>query len=155
MSKARVVRNDEGEVEEGADWVFKAAAGNTDGMFDFMVGPVEYLSGPPLHVHREQHDSFYVLEGTLTVQIDEEVVELSSGDFVTIPPGTPHTFDNLDDGGTVRAINVMTPGGLGELFSELAVVGTTEDPAEAARDAAQRHGVTRVGPPLREKLGLG
>jgi len=150
-----IVRAGDGDREKGADWLFKASAATTDGALDFMIGEVAYCTGPPLHVHDVQHDTFYVLDGVLTVQLGEEVHELRAGDFVTIPPGVPHTFDNLDPNGRVEAINVMTPGGLGFLFGELAEAATAQDPPAAAREAARRHGVTRVGPTLVERLGIG
>src|ERR1700761_1081287 len=96
MAEARILRGSQGDVLDGVPWVFKATGATTGGHFDFMVGEVRYLSGPPLHVHAEQDDTFYVLEGVLTIQADDEVFELTAGDFVSVPPGVPHTFDNLD-----------------------------------------------------------
>lgn len=154
MSEARIVRHDEGETTQGAEWLFKASGTNTGGVFDFMVGPIAYLSGPALHVHDEQHDTFYVLEGVLTVRINDDVHDLHPGDFVTIPPGVAHTFDNVrDPDGVVRAINVMTPGGLDKAFAELADAQGSSEP-DAARKAAARNGITRVGTTLGEFLGL-
>lgn len=156
MADARIVRSAEGEPGEEVNWLFKATGRDTQGRFDFMVGPVEYLTGPPLHVHSDQDDTFYVLEGVLTVQVGDELFELEPGDFATIPPGVPHTFDNLrKDGPPVKAINLMTPGGFNELFADLAQAGRggEADPA-ALQQVAETHGVTTVGPPLRVKLGL-
>jgi mannose-6-phosphate isomerase-like protein (cupin superfamily) len=48
---------------------------------------------PPLHVHRDAEQVFYILEGegTMTVGLDEaETVELRVGDFVRTPPGIHH-----------------------------------------------------------------
>jgi quercetin dioxygenase-like cupin family protein len=67
----------------------------TGAPFDFIIGNVPYLSGPPLHIHSAQHDTFVVLEGILTVQIGEDVLDLMPGDFASIPPGVAHTFDNI------------------------------------------------------------
>jgi quercetin dioxygenase-like cupin family protein len=151
MEKALVVRGTEGEVFGSANWLFKASGAQTDGQFDFMVGPVGYLSGPPLHTHTEQYDTFYVLDGVLTVQAGEDLFELRAGDFVTVPPGVPHTFDSVHEDQPVTAINVMTPGGLGEVFAAHARPVLDDEERDRLR---RRYGVT-VGPPLREKLGLG
>ena len=64
---------------------FKATVQATRGRFDFMVGNVPLFSGPPLHVHTDQHDTFYVLDGILTLQVYDEIHELGPGDFVTVP----------------------------------------------------------------------
>lgn len=155
MAEARILRAAEGETVDGAPWLFKATGANTGGHFDFMVGEVEYCTGPPLHVHETQDDSFFVLEGTLTVQAGDEVVELVPGDFVSVPPGVPHTFDNLDkDQGPVRTINLMTPGVLHDFFAQHAAAGLGEADPAVVRQLADDHGISRVGPTLGERLGL-
>lgn len=153
MAEARIVRAAEGETVEGAPWLFKATGASTGGHFDFMVGEVAYCSGPPLHVHETQDDSFFVLEGRLTVQAGDEVVELGPGDFVSVPPGVPHTFDNLDPDQVVRTINLMTPGVLHDFFAQHAAAGIDADPA-VVRRLAEEHGIKRVGPSLGEQRGL-
>ncbi len=120
-----------------------------------MVGNIAYLTGPPLHVHREQDDTFFVLEGVLTVQVGDEVFDLGPGDFATVPPGVPHTFDNTQkDQPPVKVCNLMTPGGLDELFRDMTSMGeAARDPATRA-DLMAKHGVTMVGPTLSVKMGL-
>jgi quercetin dioxygenase-like cupin family protein len=153
MAEARIVRKSEGEVYERL-WKFKHGS-LTGGRFDFMVGDIGYLSGPPLHVHREQDDTFFVLEGVLTVQVGEEVFDLGPGDFASVPPGVPHTFDNTrKDQPPVKVCNLMTPGGLDAQFRDLATLGAgARDPVKAA-PLREKHGVATVGPTLGVKLGL-
>jgi quercetin dioxygenase-like cupin family protein len=154
MAEARILRSSQGDTLEGVPWIFKATGATTGGHFDFMVGEVAYLSGPPLHVHEEQDDTFYVLEGVLTVQADDEVFELTAGDFVSVPPGVPHTFDNVDkDQAPVRTINLMTPAVLHDFFAKQVAAGPDAEPT-ALRALAHSHGIKRVGPTLGEKLGL-
>lgn len=149
-----VVRSNEGRPYKQGPALFKAAGDETGGRFDFFEMEIEYLTGPGLHYHFIQDDTFYILEGILAVQFGEEVVELGPGDFCTIPPGVPHTFDNIrKDQPPVKVINVMTPAGYEGVFS------ANEDPT-AATDPAVRdkinadHNVAYVGPPLKVKLGL-
>jgi quercetin dioxygenase-like cupin family protein len=80
------------------------------------------FAGPPPHRHRHLHDMFYVLEGVLTARLGEETLELETGSFVCIPPGTVHTFSNTGEE-PVRFLNFNTPAGwenymrdLGELL---------------------------------------
>ena len=154
MSEGRVVRSGEGEAYDAA-WIFKHGS-RTDGPFDFMIGSLNYLTGPPLHVHCEQHDTFYVLEGVLTFQLGEEVLELRPGDFVSAPPGVPHTFDNTKkDQPPVKVCNILTPGGFDQFMVKLGELGAaSENPAVFAA-AAETFGIIMVGPTLAEKLGLG
>jgi quercetin dioxygenase-like cupin family protein len=158
MADARIVRGSEGEVYEPT-WVFKHGS-RTGGAFDFMVGHIGYLTGPPLHVHCEQHDTFLVLDGVLALQIGDDLYDLEPGDFATVPPGVAHTFDNIRDSQPpVKVCNVMTPGGLDELFVLLNEVGATahdanEPDPEKLAEAGERCGVTFVGPTIGQRLGL-
>jgi quercetin dioxygenase-like cupin family protein len=155
MADALVVRHSDGAVVDGVPWMFKAVGEQTDGRFDFMVGSVGYLTGPPLHVHAEQTDMFYVLDGTLTVQANDEVIDLGPGDFVSVPPGVPHTFDNIHpDRPPVRAINVMLPAGLHSYFVDRSDLGADAD-RQAVGELSAKYGMSVVGEPLRTKLGLG
>jgi quercetin dioxygenase-like cupin family protein len=154
-SSYRLVRRDEGQSPQGSPHLFKAAASNTDGRFDFITAAFAPMTGPPLHLHLEQDDTFYVLDGTLTVQVDDEVFDVRPGEFVSIPPQVPHTFDNLHNGDQpVRAINLMTPGGHFEMFEEMATVEAGPAQAERLGEVTSRYGTIIVGPPLRITLGL-
>jgi mannose-6-phosphate isomerase-like protein (cupin superfamily) len=146
---------DDGQSPKGSPHLFKAAASNTGGRFDFISGSFAPMSGPPLHLHHAQDDTFYILEGILTVQVGDDIFDIGPGDFLSIPPETPHTFDNLHNGSTsVRAINIMTPGGLFELFDAMADVPAGPEQAEAIQEVAARHNTAIMGPSLRVSLGL-
>ena len=145
----------EGQLALGSPHLFKATASDTAGRFDFLVGTFAPMTGPPLHFHEDQDDTFYVLEGLLTVQAGEDVIDLGPGDFLSIPPGVAHTFDNLHNGDDlVRAINVMTPGGLFPMFEDMARVPAGPEQPDRVKAATRRHGTVIVGPPLRVTLGF-
>jgi mannose-6-phosphate isomerase-like protein (cupin superfamily) len=153
MTRAHIVRKGHGDVAE--PWVLKARGRETGGHFDFMVGDVEYHTGPPLHCHEAQSDSFFILNGTMRVQVDEEFFDIGPGDFITVPPGVPHTFDNIvEDQGPVSVINIMTPGGYDAALEAYAQAGhaDTADPEEI-RQIAARHGAVVLGPTLAELDG--
>ena len=107
--QAIVVRSGEGRTYRQGPSLFKAAGGDRR--------PVRLLRDDDRVPHRSRpalplrsDDTFYVLEGVLAVQFGDEVVELSPGDFCTVPPGVPHTFDNIrKDQPPVKVINLMTP----------------------------------------------
>jgi mannose-6-phosphate isomerase-like protein (cupin superfamily) len=64
------------------------------------------------HRHREEDDSFLVLEGTLSLTVgdDHRVVHAGPGTFVLVPAGTLHELHNAGPAG-VRFLNVHAPGG--------------------------------------------
>jgi quercetin dioxygenase-like cupin family protein len=150
-----LVKADQGQLAFGSPHLFKAAAHDTGGRFDFLVMALAPMTGPPLHFHEEQDDSFYVLEGVLTVQAGEEVLDVGPGEFISIPPGMAHTFDNVHNGDdVVRTVNVMTPGGLFPTIEDMARVPPGPEQIDGIKEVTRRHGTVIVGPPLRVTLGL-
>jgi uncharacterized cupin superfamily protein len=69
-----------------------------------------HRSGPPLHAHESEDDSFYILDGELTVLLEDSEVVAGPGTFVLIPPGNGHTFENRGDE-VVRMLNIHAPAG--------------------------------------------
>jgi len=97
----------------------KATADDTGGTFFLSETTLPAgMPGPPLHRHRELHDMFYVLEGSLTVLVSGGERALGPGGFVCIPPGEAHTFRN-DSDEAVRFLNFNTPGGFEHYMREL------------------------------------
>ena len=68
-------------------------------------GPPRLIA--PWHLHHHDDEAWYVLEGTLCVQVGEDVVEARAGSAVFVPRGTPHTYWN-PDAQPVRYLLVMT-----------------------------------------------
>src|SRR6266487_2263525 len=62
----------------------------------------------PLHLHRNDDEAWYVLEGVLCVKVGDEEVEVRAGSGVLVPRGTPHTYWNPSSE-RVRYLLVMTP----------------------------------------------
>lgn len=75
--------------------------------------------GPPPHRHERHLDSFFVLEGTLTLLLGDRDVEAGSGSYGAVPPRNVHTFSNSGDS-RVRALNIMAPGGFEEFIKAVA-----------------------------------
>ena len=67
-------------------------------------------TGPAPHVHEEEDDAFYVLEGELTFLLADGDVPAPAGTFVLVPPGAQHTFANRGDV-PARVLNVHAPAG--------------------------------------------
>lgn len=76
--------------------------------------------GPPPHIHHHQEESFYLLEGTLSIQAAGRTFQASSGDFVHIPRGTVHSFrnDGSADAKMLLTISPAGPVGLQQFFEE-------------------------------------
>src|SRR3954454_21461220 len=92
----RRIRASAGEGERiwflNADMTVKATAGSTGG--DLCLIEVRAPSGyaTPLHVHHDEHEGFYVLEGALDVVCGEERYRAEAGSFAFLPVGIAHAF---------------------------------------------------------------
>jgi quercetin dioxygenase-like cupin family protein len=119
--EATVHRPGEGERIGGPTTVtIKATGEETNNSFYLGEGVFEPgFPGPPPHRHHRLHDMFYVLDGTLTMRLGDETLELESGSFVCVPPGVVHTFSNLSDA-PVRLLNFNTPAGWENYMRDLA-----------------------------------
>src|SRR5215210_9159306 len=73
---------------------FKATAEQTGGRFALVEQAATRGMATPLHVHREDDESFYVIEGEITVYLEDSdrPVPVSAGAFVHIPGGVVQAF---------------------------------------------------------------
>jgi mannose-6-phosphate isomerase-like protein (cupin superfamily) len=78
----------------------------------FNLGIIEIEAGRELeaHVHQEEDDSFFILEGEMTFVVEGEDVPAPPGTFVLVPPGVEHAFRN-DGDVPVRMLNIHAPAG--------------------------------------------
>ena len=119
---------------------------------------IEFLfphgASPPRHTHR-QDESYYVLEGALTVAAGERRFELQAGGTGVVPMGVAHTFRVDSDG--ARVLVLSTPAGLERMVRDGSVpasAATLPPPAtpRPTPDELERvfaaHGQVNVGPPL-------
>jgi quercetin dioxygenase-like cupin family protein len=88
--------------------------GNAFFMAEALVPPG---CGTPPHIHRREQETFYMQQGTLTVQVGGETLTASPGDLVCLPRGVAHCFQNngnLD----AKFLVVAAPAGLEKFFEE-------------------------------------
>jgi quercetin dioxygenase-like cupin family protein len=72
--------------------------------FDVEAG----FGGSP-HIHKEHHDTYYVLAGKVEFGLDGETAVGSRGAVVSIPPGVVHVWTNTGSG-RARFLNLHAPG---------------------------------------------
>ncbi len=70
-----------------------------------VAGPRRLIA--PLHVHHKDSEAWYVVEGTLCVQVGDDEIEAGAGCSVFVPKGTPHTYWNPGHD-PVRYLLIMT-----------------------------------------------
>ena len=108
-SEAVVVQPGEGHVVGNVEFLARTA---DTPRFNFSI--IEIVAGRELeaHVHDEEDDAFYILEGEMTFFFGDEDEEAVAppGTFVLVPPGVRHGFRNPGPG-PVRMLNVHAPAG--------------------------------------------
>ena len=103
--------------------------------------------GPARHLHHEQEEWFYVVEGVYVIEVGEERYELGPGDSLLAPRKVAYVWAHVGEG-TGRLIGALQPAGRIEaFFEELAKLGSTPKREELSR-AFSSHGMELVGPPL-------
>jgi quercetin dioxygenase-like cupin family protein len=127
---------------------FLATGDETGGKYAMFEALVPPGGGPPPHVHSREEESFYVLEGEITFQVNGETIVARAGTFANMPIGSLHSFRNATDQ-PARMIISVAPAGLEQMFFEIGQPVSIGDPAPAptADDiahllaAAPRYGV--------------
>jgi mannose-6-phosphate isomerase-like protein (cupin superfamily) len=89
----------------------------SDGAYFSMLAIVPPLGGPPPHTHANEDETFYILEGTPTFRLGDEIIVAGPGDFVNVPKGVIHNFRNFSDE-PLKMILTFTPAGIEKFFEE-------------------------------------
>ena len=103
--------------------------------------------GPPLHIHPNQDEWFYVLEGSYRFQVGEENFALSPGDTIFLPRNIPHAFIQLSEKGKM-IVSYLPAGKMESFFSVTDKWTTPPTKVEIAKTFAD-HDMLVVGPALK------
>ncbi|WP_433002967.1 cupin domain-containing protein [Kribbella sp. CA-294648] len=90
----------------------------------------------PVHLHTREDEYSFVLDGRLGVLLGDEEVFAEAGTLVFKPRRQWHTFWNAGDG-PVRLLEIISPGGLEQLFRRLGEPGGEYDPETLPALAAE------------------
>jgi len=86
----------------------------TGGAFSLVETMMRPGTEPPYHIHEREDETFYIMEGHVTVLVDGVVHECKAGDAIFLPRGIPHTFRVRS--AVARTIAVVTPSGFEKFF---------------------------------------
>jgi mannose-6-phosphate isomerase-like protein (cupin superfamily) len=123
----------------------KATADETGGAFSLLEANEPAGFGPPMHIHRDAAEAFYVLEGEYIIFIAERQVVCPAGSFIYVPAGTLHGFRVGDV--PSRKLNLYSPAAMVGYFDDLSaalVAGEADD--DRLVQIALRHGMEVIGP---------
>jgi quercetin dioxygenase-like cupin family protein len=134
-------------------YTVKIGSEQTEGSLFHLLCRDRRGGAPPLHIHRREHETFYVIAGEITFFVGDQRLEATAGDFVFAPKGIPHAFVVKSD--HAEFLTSFAPAGAEWFFAEVAPRVVPGEPApppsepdrkEFARVAAS-YGIEIVGPP--------
>ncbi len=138
--------------DRGAVATLKAVGDDTGGRLSIVESePAPGAPGLVMHRHHRSDEALYVLEGTVTVRVGDQLVDAPSGSFVFIPRGTAHMFWNPGPGAG-RVLVIFAPAGV-ERFLEataqaFAAAGGQPDPA-TLQEIRTKYDTELMGGPAR------
>ena len=124
---------------------FKATSADTGGRYSLLEMTAPPGLQVPLHIHYGEDEGFYVVEGSITVEVGEATVEVTAGEHAFGPRDVPHRFTAGSEG--ARMLWVLTPAGFEDFVYDVSVPAakptvpppTVLPPADAA-EIVLRHG---------------
>lgn len=107
----------------------------------------------PQHMHNNEDEAFYVLEGAMRGYCGEHTWHATRGSFVWLPRGIPHGYA-VEGEETLRTLAITLPSGFDRFVVEAGEpAGARELPPTGPVDtekllaAGNRHGIDTLGPP--------
>jgi quercetin dioxygenase-like cupin family protein len=123
----------------------KSTQDQTNGAFTLLEAEEPPHFGPPLHIHQDAAEAFYVLDGEYLIFIEDREIRAPAGSFVYIPAGAVHGF--RVGGRASRKLNLYVPAAMVGYFDELSAAISAGDVDDAHLGAvAQRYGMEVLGP---------
>jgi mannose-6-phosphate isomerase-like protein (cupin superfamily) len=147
-ARAYVLGPGEGRVIDLGDFSMsvKASEAETAGTVSVLEATEPPGFGPPLHVHHDCAEAFYVLEGEYIISLDGREVTCPAGSFIFIPQGVQHGFRVGDV--PSRKLNFYFPASMVGYFDDLSAALRQEDVGEEElAQIATVHAMEIVGPP--------
>jgi mannose-6-phosphate isomerase-like protein (cupin superfamily) len=123
----------------------KATSDATDQSFTLLEADEPPGFGPPMHIHRDAAEAFYVVHGEYLMFFGDGETRCPEGSFVFIPAGVVHGFRV----GSVqsRKLNLYVPAAMVGYFDELAEAIRSGDVDDGRLgEIAERYGMEVLGP---------
>ena len=124
----------------------KASEKETGGVVSVLENEEPPGFGPPIHVHHDCSEAFYVLAGEYIMNLEGREVVCPAGSFIFIPQGARHGFRVGDV--PSRKLNFYFPASMVGYFDELAEALERDTVSESElAGIAEAHRMEIVGPP--------
>lgn len=123
---------------------FKVIPQDTTGLL-VLENTFHAKGGPARHLHHEQDEWFYAVEGVFLMEVGDQRYELRPGDSLWAPRQVPHVWAHIGEGHG-RILVAFSPAGQMEAFFRIVTKANAMPPQDPA--LWQAHGMELLGPPL-------
>ncbi len=110
----------------GHSFCMKATGADTGGTTAWLMAENGPKQGVPFHKHKNEDESFYVVDGVFEITVGDSTISGGPGTFAFGPRGVPHRWTNVGSG-RGRIMNVFTPSGFEAMFYELGLPIASSD----------------------------
>lgn len=93
------------------------SAKDTGGAFSLIHGYEIKGLEPPPHIHTQEDESFYLLDGEITYTAGDSVFQAKKGNWVFLPRGILHSFQVITP--QAEVLIHLSPGGFENYFVEM------------------------------------
>ena len=141
----------------GTLMIIKATGEDTGGAFSLFEQLAPPGFGPPLHIHHQEDEPFWVLEGRVRFRCGDREFVMEGGGYVFLPKGIPHAF-RIEGSIPARLMQMTLPPGFEGIVQEIGVPAparTLPPPGALAPELIERlvalgpkYDISVVGPPL-------
>ena len=107
--------------------------------------PTAPQGGTPTHRHSRENESYYIQEGELEFQLDEQILTTTAGTFLYSPKGQLHRFTNTGTT-TAKLLVRVTPAGFEHFIAEVAKAADSQVSAAPALSAADLEKILATAP---------
>ena len=132
-------------------WI-RASGTETNGTFSLIDQVIPAGLASPWHLHHHEDESFYVIDGTMTVVVGDRAVTLNAGDYGFGPRGIPHGF-RIEGAKPARILLMTNSSRLAAFVRETSIPAESATPPEPNPAdlpklvaAAEKYGLSILGP---------
>ena len=114
----------------GSFFYHRAKSADTNGVFSVLELFTEPGQSVAVHVHQEEDELVYVIDGEIEVTLGDQQMKAGSGVMALLPRGIPHGFTNIGDRPS-RLLVTILPGNFDHYFVEMGKLYQVGEPTEA------------------------
>jgi mannose-6-phosphate isomerase-like protein (cupin superfamily) len=132
------LRGDWFETPNGDVCAIRVPSDSTGGLYSLTEIVSQVGDGTPLHLHENEDEFIFVIEGTARIARGDEIFDVKAGEVAKLPKGVAHAWGNRADV-PLRVAFVAMPGGCEQALRQIA---EGSDP----REVAGKFNIQGIGP---------